>query len=176
MRLQQGDQEGYRQACAWMIGRFGKATDASTANTVAWACALGQEALPDLKPALQLASVAVLANAKDASARNTLGAVLCRAGRYKEALAELNTSLKLSRSGGTAADFLFLAMAHHRLGDAGEARKRLEQARAASEKSPPVIWNEQLELRLLLREAEAVIPGKAKLDKERSPQRNRPPL
>jgi tetratricopeptide (TPR) repeat protein len=116
----------------------------------------------------------VLANRNDPNARNTRGAVLYRAGRYKEALAELNTSLKLRPGGGTAADFLFLAMAHHRLGDAGEAYKRLEQARQASGKSLPVFWSEQAELRLLLREAEASILGQAKPDQEKSPKRNRP--
>lgn len=174
MRLHQGDEEGYRQACARMVERFGKATDAATANTVAWACALGRDALPDLKPALRLAGVAVVANAKDAGARNTHGAVLCRAGRYKEAVAELNTSLALRPGGGTAADFLFLALAHHQLGDADEARKRLEQARQAAAKNPPVLWSERVELQLLLREVEASLPGEAKPDAGSLPEKNGP--
>jgi tetratricopeptide (TPR) repeat protein len=161
LRLQRGDQEGYRKACARIIDRFGTSTNAREANNIAWTCALGPEALPDLKPAVELARLAVRANVRDAGIRNTLGAILYRAGQYKEAVAELNKAIKLNQKGGTAADFLFLAVAHHRLGQADEARQWLDRARQELEKNPPVHWSVQVEFQLFRREAEALIEGPA---------------
>src|SRR5262249_7327501 len=137
--------------------RFGKSTNASLANTIAWTCALGPEALPDLKPAVELARRAVRANERAYATRNTLGTILYRAGQYKDAVAELNEAIKLNNKGGTAADFLFLAMAHHRLGQADEARQWLDRAKQELEKNPPAIWSDKVESQLFLREAEMLI-------------------
>jgi tetratricopeptide (TPR) repeat protein len=156
LRLQRGDQEGYRTVCARIIDRFGKSTNTSVANDTAWTCALGPEALPDLKPVVELARLAVRTDATHAN-RSTLGAILYRAGQYKEAVAELNEAIKLSNKGGAAADFFFLAMAHYRLGQADEARQWLHRARQELEKNPPGFWSEQVELQLFRREAEALI-------------------
>jgi Flp pilus assembly protein TadD len=166
LRLEQGDEDGYRKACRTLIARFGKSTDASAANSIAWACALGPEALSDLKPAVALGRHAVQARPNDPNIRNTLGAVLHRAGQHKDAVAELNASIKLSTSGGTPADFLFLAMAHHKLSQADEARKWLKQAQQAPDRSPPTTCTNQVTYRLLRREAEALIQPAAKGEKE----------
>jgi WD40 repeat protein/tetratricopeptide (TPR) repeat protein/tRNA A-37 threonylcarbamoyl transferase component Bud32 len=167
LRLQRGDLEGYRQACASMLGRFGKSTDASVANNTARTCALRPEAIADLKPAVELARLAVGANATDADVRNTLGAVLYRAGQYRDAVAELNEAVKLrNNQGGTAADCFFLAMAHHRLGQADEARQWLDRARQELDKNPSVLLNTQMESQLFRREAEALIEGKTEAPKK----------
>jgi tetratricopeptide (TPR) repeat protein/tRNA A-37 threonylcarbamoyl transferase component Bud32 len=167
LRLHRGDHEGYRQACASMMSRFGKSTNASVANGTAWTCALGPEALPDLRPAAELARLAVRANATDANTRNTLGAILYRAGEYREAVAALNETVKLrNNQGATAADGFFLAMAQHRLGQADEARQWLDRARQEVEKIPSVRLYTQMESRLLHREAEALIEGIAPAQKK----------
>jgi WD40 repeat protein/Flp pilus assembly protein TadD len=154
VHLQQGDRDGYCKACMSLFERFGKVT--AWGNYIAWTCAIGPDALPDLKPAVELARFAVRASPADANVRNTLGAILYRTGQHMDALAELNAAIKLNSRGGTPLDFLFLAMVHHRLGHPKEARESLDQARQALEKSPPLFW-EQVELRLLHREAEALL-------------------
>jgi tetratricopeptide (TPR) repeat protein len=134
--LATGNREGYRKACAMILERVGKATDARVANQAAWAAALGPEALPDLKPAVGLARVAVKASPGDASIRNTLGAILYRAGQYREAVTELNEAVRLNPQGGTWADFLFLALAHQRVGQPEAARQALERARFLLDEVP----------------------------------------
>jgi Flp pilus assembly protein TadD len=124
---------------------------------VAWACALAPEALADLKPAVDLARLAVQARPKDAEVRNTLGAILYRVGQHQEAVKELNQAIKLSNSAGSALDFLFLAMAQHRLGQTEEAKKALAQAVEAAENAPPDEWASRLTWQLLRREAEQVL-------------------
>ena len=56
---------------------------------------------------------------------NTLGAILYRAGRFEEAVRQLERSVEVHGAGGTPYDALFLAMAHHQLGHADEARRWL---------------------------------------------------
>src|SRR5262249_25505887 len=64
---------------------------------------------------------------------NTLGAVLYRAGRHREAVAQFREAVRLNGSspGGTAEDWIFLALAYHALGEAEEASRWLEKVRAA---------------------------------------------
>jgi WD40 repeat protein/tRNA A-37 threonylcarbamoyl transferase component Bud32/Flp pilus assembly protein TadD len=164
VRLQLGDREGYRRACAAMMARFGSSKLASDQQKVAWGCALGPEALPDLTPTVKLARQAVTAS-KDANTRSTLGAILYRAGKHPEAITELNEAIKLSGKGGTYADFLFLTMAHYWLNQPDEARQWLGKAVQALDKNPPVFWPERLEQQLLRHEAETLLkesPGDPK--------------
>src|SRR5207253_3210707 len=95
-----------------------------TANDIAWACALAPDAVSDPAIPLHLAQRAV---AKDRSSNslNTLAAVLYRAGRFEQAVRTLNQGIAMQKDGGTADDFVFLAMAHQRLGHRAEARRWL---------------------------------------------------
>ena len=61
---------------------------------------------------------------------DTLGGALLRAGRYDEAIARLNESLKVRTNGETAGTWLFLALAHARRGDREQARRLYDQAGA----------------------------------------------
>jgi hypothetical protein len=75
------------------------------------------------------------------------------------------------RGGAKALNWLVLAMAHHRLGHAAEARTSLEQAlqlagRASPDQPPGVEWPDMtptdlLEIELLRREAEDLIDPKS---------------
>jgi serine/threonine protein kinase len=80
----------------------------------------------------------VLAERPDAmNAVNTRGLLLYRLGEYEDALATLARSdahYSKERPGGLAADVAFIAMAQHRLGRTGEARRSLERLRAIVEK------------------------------------------
>ena len=93
-------------------------------------------------------------------ARSTLGAALYRAGKHEEAVVELTKATQLRQAGKAPFDFLFLAMAQHRMGATGDARKALERAVEMIEQNPPGDWMERLELRLLRGEVEAILQGK----------------
>jgi Flp pilus assembly protein TadD len=161
LRLQLDDRAGYSRACSAMWQRFGRTNDAAAANTLAWTCALGPGAVADLAPVVAVARAVVRAAPKDHPARNTLGALLYRAGAHAEAVTELNEALKLHPEGGHPIDFLLLAMAHHRLGEANDARKWLEKALRAAENAPPAEWTQRLEWQILRREATQSIEGKS---------------
>ena len=92
-----------------------------------------------------------------ASRLRTLGAVLCRAGRIEDAIRWLEEARRGRNGVDEPFDWPFLAMAHQRLGHGIEARRWLGKLR---DRQPSAVaekfWYE-LALRLLRREAEAVI-------------------
>jgi Flp pilus assembly protein TadD len=89
---------------------------------------------------------------------NTLGALLYRAGRSKEAVERLSEGIALQKDEESMHDWLFLAMAQHRLGETGEAKKTL--ARFLPPKPDEKKAWDNLELELLAREAKNLIEGK----------------
>src|SRR5262249_39756063 len=101
----------------------------------------------------------------------TLGAVLYRAGRTEEAITKLDEAGVLHGAGGNATSWLFLALAHQKLGHIEEAQLWLEKASDWLDKASrgdlkdrtvgtPLNWADQIALELLRREAEALILGK----------------
>jgi WD40 repeat protein/serine/threonine protein kinase/tetratricopeptide (TPR) repeat protein len=81
----------------------------------------------DPQRAVALAQSAVKLAPKNGEFQNTLGMALYRAGRWKEAIAALETATDL-RTAGNVRDGLFLAMAHWQLGDREAARTWYEKA------------------------------------------------
>jgi tetratricopeptide (TPR) repeat protein len=160
--LKTGDQPAYRRVCAALLEKAGAKPAPGLANDLAWVCALGPDALADYARPLALAELAVgqAAPAGRHHALNTLGALLYRAGRYREAVRRLEEGLQAEKGQGVAQDWVFLAMAHHRLGEEGKAQESL--ARLAkhppAEGGPPWV---RLEVELLRREAETLV-GDAK--------------
>jgi tetratricopeptide (TPR) repeat protein len=166
--LAMGERDAYGTLCRSLPNRIvGIEPAASTANNLAWACAVGPSALDDYEPALRLARMSASVGAQT-NRLNTLGAVLYRAGRHEEAIAQLGRSIKAHGAGGTPYDFLFLAMAHHRL---GQREKALTWLARASVPAPIAMdkpdatgsssWIPRLELEILRREAAALLdaPG-----------------
>jgi tetratricopeptide (TPR) repeat protein len=107
---------------------------------------------------------------KEANRLNTLGAALYRAGRLEDAVQRLSEAVRAHGRDGTYADWLFLAMAHQRLGHAAEARRWLEKAvrwldRAGWSRPTDVgsspNWQVRQEAQLLRQEAEALVNGAA---------------
>ena len=99
---------------------------------------------------------------------NTLGATLYRAGKFEAAIRRLNEAVEAHGKGGTARDWLFLAMAKQRLGRLGEARdaldkgiqwiEQMEQMKLRDEFIPvPFPWEVRLEFELLRGEAERLL-------------------
>jgi WD40 repeat protein len=91
-------------------------------NDLAWAYLAAPEALRDVKAALPRAEKAVRLAPGNALYRNTLGVAYYRAGRYREAVGALRPNVEKQADRALAFDLYFLAMSHHRLGEAARAR------------------------------------------------------
>jgi len=186
--LAAGDAEGYRTTCAAMVERLAAGTDDwQLANRLAWVCSLAPGALADANEPVRLAAQALartdrLGQGQLGSVTHTYGAALYRAGRFREAVEQLERSAELHGDGGTAWDHLFLAMAHGRLGRGDEAGRRLRQATGSIEhaleqnlrgNTPAALvlrYDHLLELRVLTREAERLVAGGAGDDGRPPPQ------
>ena len=81
-----------------------------------------------------------------------------RAGRFEEAIQRLEEAIQARGGGqGHPEDWPFLAMAHHRLGHRAEARRFLDRLREYQPSTDPAHFWDELEIRLLRSEAEAVV-------------------
>lgn len=157
--LWSGDRAGWRRSNAALLERFGGTTTALTANDVAWPCVLGPEGTADPGVLVRLAEVGLKGAPETGKANylNTLGAALFRAGRFDDAIRRLDEAVRLRVGVSEPSDWAFLAMAHHRLGHRDEARRWLDRLRNHQPSADPNgFWNE-LEIRLLRSEAEALI-------------------
>jgi eukaryotic-like serine/threonine-protein kinase len=106
-------------------------------NNAAWFLATAEVAAHrDPALAIELAKKAVESDPKSSYYHNTLGVARYRAGDWKQAIAELEQSMSLGKSGDSN-DWFFLAMAHWQLGQKQEARKWYDQAAAWMEKNQP---------------------------------------
>jgi hypothetical protein len=131
---------------------------------------LGPEALAD--PSLLVRAAEKAWAPEDFDRLTLLGAALYRAGQGREALRRLGEA---SKAYSLAADqrrrqpivynWLFQAMAHHALGHEHKATEWLQKAvrwmdEVAEDKTlGPMPWNRRLTVRLLRREAEALLKG-----------------
>ncbi len=169
-RLGAGDVAAYRIACAAMLNRFGKTKDAEAAHWAAWTCILAPNAVAEPAGPVALAERSLASKATDSSYLCTLGAALYRAGRFNEARQRLNAlsaawdkAGKMTTQTSPAYAWFFLAMAHHRLGQATEAGEYLRKAVKRAEEEtragagPAASWNRRLTLKLLQREAEVLL-------------------
>ena len=95
---------------------------AQACNALAWAYLTAPEELRNLEAALALAEKAARLDPGNANSRNTLGVAYYRAARYREAAEVLRPNLQRQDDGGLSVDLYFLAMSHHRLGEAARAR------------------------------------------------------
>jgi tetratricopeptide (TPR) repeat protein len=142
----------------WELGRQTEALevdagDPAINNDLAWLVATSPDPrLRNAALAVRLAKKAVTALPWDADLRNTLGVAHYRNGDDKAAVTELKTAASL-RAGGDCFDWLFLAMAHWRLGDRDQARTWLDRAVQWMDKHQP----HHDELRRFRAEAEAML-------------------
>jgi tetratricopeptide (TPR) repeat protein len=88
---------------------------------------------------------------------NTLGTALYRTGRFEDAIHRLEEGIQLRGGSELPQDWVFLAMAHHRLGHRDLARRYLESLRSRPQSTNPAQFWDELEIRLLTSEAEAMI-------------------
>jgi tetratricopeptide (TPR) repeat protein len=179
LRLQSGDTAGYRKHCQVLLEHALKTRNPRQANNLVWVCTLAPGAVDDPKLLVERMEKAVKSDHTSWYYAGTLGAALYRAGRFDEAVRRIEGANKLQGKGGVPQDWLFLAMAHHRLRHAEQARKWLDQAvraiKQADPKKPPTgaRWSERIEIQLLRREAQTLIhraaPKSKKQDSDRKP-------
>jgi serine/threonine protein kinase/WD40 repeat protein/tetratricopeptide (TPR) repeat protein len=166
LHLRDGNPAGYRKICSDMLERFGAAAT--------WTCTLSPVSGADPNQIVSLAENLLAKSSRDHWHVNQLGAALYRAGRFEEAVTRLSEAIELSchpYRTNMLHTWYFLAMAHHRLGHAEEARRWLEKAVQGTDealKSPgdtlakagnpdgaiPPNWSRKLTLGLLRCEAE----------------------
>jgi tetratricopeptide (TPR) repeat protein len=156
--VESGDPPRYRAAAGNLLSQFSKTSDPLSLNDAAWFAYL-PDAVADHAVPIQIAekALSVLPPEQKRFALNTLGAALYRAGRIDEAIARLDESVKASAGVGVPEDWAFLAMAHHKKGNAQEARRWLEKLRSQKPDQKAGFSAIPAECRLLLREAEALL-------------------
>jgi serine/threonine protein kinase/Flp pilus assembly protein TadD len=160
-----GDLDAHRQTCMAMLERFARTADRFVAGNVLLACALRDDALPDMARLLPITRVSDPLGHWGAGVR---GAALYRAGRYDESVQCFKDAARKYRP--RPREWCFLAMAHHRLGQVDLARRCLTEAtrwidaaNRHTEDDPtgtlPVWggWHEPVVCPLLLREAEELL-------------------
>jgi WD40 repeat protein/tetratricopeptide (TPR) repeat protein/tRNA A-37 threonylcarbamoyl transferase component Bud32 len=162
-----GNTAGHRKACEALLEKFGKDGDPNSGNSVAWYCVRFPDAVADFTRPVQLAEKAVASWPNYHPYLNTLGAALYRAGRFEESIKKFDEAIKAHGAGGHPSDWLFLAMAHHRLGHDEDAKKWLTKAQQwidgnAYGSGQP--WDQKLELKLIRAEAEALLKESDKKD------------
>jgi hypothetical protein len=141
--------------------------NASALNNASWAVVCQRNAdAASYQQALRQAEAACRLAPDLATYRNTLGVAYYRVGRYPEAVAALQKSRPGDASNGQhACDLYFLAMCHHRLGNAAKARKCFERAMDLHQQNTTRLRKEEAEeLQRFRREAEALLGKPADSD------------
>ena len=173
--LAANDVAGARRACEDLLKRSANAilsgswtTNLAFGNNVVWSCVLTPDAVADPGVPVRLAEAALKLHAvteREGSDRlRILGAALYRAGRFAEAIRTLEESHRGRGDGGDPRGFAFLALAHHRLGHRDEARRWLDKLAAYQPKETGDLSWDDVEIRILRREAESLIRGSSQND------------
>jgi eukaryotic-like serine/threonine-protein kinase len=104
-------------------------------NNLAWLLARRPRLYDDSTEAARLAREATSLAPENGAYWNTLGVANCRIGDWQAAAAALEQSIRY-RSGGDPYDWLFLAMAHARMGASALARSWYDRSLTWIERSP----------------------------------------
>jgi WD40 repeat protein len=168
-----GDVEGYRKHCRDMLEQFGETKNPIIAERTAKACLLMPDGISDLTPVLRLSDLALDGTEKHGYYNYFLmanGLAKYRAGQFDRAIEQSKKCLTPEQPviGWNGPAYLVLAMAHHRLGHADEAKQALDKAREIIDvDSWPKVgsgnlgdgWHDVLITHLLRQEAEQMISG-----------------
>jgi serine/threonine protein kinase/WD40 repeat protein/tetratricopeptide (TPR) repeat protein len=114
-----------------------KPEQAEACNNLAWIYVAGPAPFRDPDKAQPLAQKAVELAPDRWEHCHTLGVVHYRLGKYEEAVEALERGIKNNNGQPNAFDLYFLAMCHHRLGNAGKAKECFDRA---------VAWQKQAKL------------------------------
>jgi tetratricopeptide (TPR) repeat protein len=154
--LQAGDRERYFELCRRAVKQNAGSKNRVDLNKVAWLCVFDPAAAAEAEQALALVEKAL-----DKTPNNTFvhtrACLLYRAGRYDDALKQLNELIAQPGYPVNAYDWLFLAMTHQRLGQKEQAVTYLNQSVAWMTTYTPRDWQQRVELERFRAEAEALI-------------------
>ncbi len=172
LRLAIADLAGYRSTCRDMLESLDRTTDPVSLEFTAHACVLAPRSRSEALDALRLAQrrLSILATPWS---DHVLGLALYRVGRYADAIAALDTSLKIqpARDDLNVLNWLGLALAHFKLGQPDEARRwldrverwvdnaRLRDRPGGIDRAVPEVWKfrDAIMMHLLQREARALL-------------------
>ncbi|MBV8456358.1 MAG: tetratricopeptide repeat protein, partial [Acetobacteraceae bacterium] len=166
--LLSGDRPGYVRACAHMIEGRGK-VGGPRAYHVARVCTLAPDAVSDVDLPRRLAEKELQASAGAFWSLTEQGALHYRAGRFQDAAALFEQSLRADPMPGKAVlNWLWLALAQQRLGNPEQARRWLDKVTAwldlyrdglpdRAEAEVGLHLHNWLEAHVLRREAEATV-------------------
>jgi tetratricopeptide (TPR) repeat protein len=163
VHLKRGDMDAYRKLCKQFFATAEKTPTQASNGPLLTICTLAPDALPDMPRAVALVEGLVKRSAKPSSGLlNVLGMLYYRAGRYQDAIDRIQESAKaaaqLSVVTRNVRDPMFLAMAHHRLGDTAAAKKywSLVVQSGQTPREENTFWTD-LTVEILRREAESVL-------------------
>lgn len=158
------DLAGYQKVRAGILKNFGDTKSPSVASNLLYISVMAPAQKEERRTLILMARQAMEAAPHS---QRILSAALYRNGQYADALRNLEDVARLFPP--RAWDWLFLAMIHHKLGHAEEARQNLnkavkwiEQANRQPTAATEIHWfgwSEQVEVNQLRREAEALIEG-----------------
>jgi hypothetical protein len=159
-----GDGAGIPRACEDLLKRRDESDSQMGVQNIAWSCALAPDAVADHEIPVRLAERFLARHQQErgrerSDGLNILGAALYRAGRFEEAISRLNESIQALDGEGVPKQFAFLALAHHRLGHREEARRWMDKLATYRPKEGADFFWDEVEIRILRREAEALILG-----------------
>jgi WD40 repeat protein/tRNA A-37 threonylcarbamoyl transferase component Bud32/tetratricopeptide (TPR) repeat protein len=168
-----GNMATYRETCTNLLARIDESGDTTTKNSALTVLTLGPAGDDNLATALRVSTLLTEGNPQNGSLLGTYGALLYRAARYEQALAPLTAGSIAGNPLEMAASWLFLAMAHHRLGHTDDARQWYDKAREwiaefaavnPQETGAETIYGAipRLQLEVLRREVQGVIDGEPK--------------
>jgi WD40 repeat protein/serine/threonine protein kinase/tetratricopeptide (TPR) repeat protein len=189
LRLLQGDTRGYRCLCGQLLERIGGTKESFSglyAYTASRTVLLNPSSGIDPGQSLCWAEASIPGDPKSVCALHVLALAHYRAGQFDRAIQRSGESLQADpRWGGTALNWLLLAMAHERLGQHEEARqwtKKIVQWQAGidGEKQqrdvpypPQMPLPDWLEFQVLSREAAGLLQDK---ELPRAKAKDRPTL
>jgi serine/threonine-protein kinase len=166
--LLSGDRRAYANACAEMVRRYGSGPNLR-AYHVARACTLAPDPVAEASLPGRLAETELKGSAGQFWSLTEQGALYYRAGRFPQAVALFEQSLRADPTPGKAVlNWLWLALAQQSLGKSEEARRWLDKATAwldqyrdgmpaRAEEELGLHLHNWLEAHVLRREAEALL-------------------
>ncbi len=151
-----GDQAAYERLCTAAIAQHGNTQNRNLANNVMWKVALMPNAVRSYAKVVDIGAKLLSKGKPTANEFGTYGALLYRAGNYRNSLTYLKRSIDALKADQNAWDWVYTAMALHKTGQPGD-REALSRAKAIFEKSPPTWWRHQIELKVVFKEAEELL-------------------
>jgi tetratricopeptide (TPR) repeat protein len=163
-----GNDTGYEQLCRRVIKRFGQTKEGVEKYLLARILTQAPNNVAEPELVVKLAEDAVRqcmdAGWNSWGLAHSLALVYYRAGRFDQAVAQCQVSLKVTTNGPAhVVNWLLLAMAHQRLGHGKEAREGLDKASRWIDQhdqgnaDPAIDVSDWLAMLLLRREAEGLI-------------------